>query len=54
MESFKRWLSHEDNRQDIPGDQIPFIINELDTNSVAIKGNNVFPVTYGLVANVSR
>lgn len=35
-------------------DQVYFIVNELDSNEVAIKANNLFPLTYGLVANVSK
>jgi len=54
MTTFKEWLSVDENRVGIPSDQLSFIINELDTNVVAIKGSNIFPLTYGLAANVSK
>ncbi len=47
------WLSEEGNRKQVPYDQLVVILNEVDTHVIAVKGNGVFPVTYGLAANVS-
>ncbi len=54
ISGFKEWLSVDENRVGIPPDQLSFIVNELDTNVVAVKGSNIFPVTYALAANVSE
>lgn len=54
ISGFKEWLSVDENRVGIPPDQLSFIVNELDTNVVAIKGSNIFPVTHALAANVSQ
>lgn len=43
----------DENLEIIPGDQLQLILNELDTDyPVAVKGNNIFPMTYQLLANV--
>lgn len=53
MTAFKKWILEDENREIIPPEMVPVLINELDTNVVALKGSSVFPVTLGLVANVS-
>lgn len=53
MDSFKEWFGLERNRKNIPVEEVPFLLNEINTHAVAIKGNNIFPVTYSLAANVS-
>lgn len=53
MKRVKTWLSEESNRNQVRHDQLVIILNEVDTHSISVKGNGVFPVTYGLVANVS-
>lgn len=54
MQKFKVWLAEKHNRLDIKSDQLYLIINELDKNVVAIKGSNVFPISYALAADVRR
>lgn len=50
--NLKEWLSEDNNRREIPTDQLQLTLNELDTHTVAIKGSNIIPVTYSLLANV--
>lgn len=49
----KEWLAIDENRKAIPSDLLLVIINELDTNMVAVKASGVFPITYSLAASVS-
>lgn len=41
------------NREGINSDKLVLILNDLDNNSVAIKGSKVFSLTYSLAGNVS-
>lgn len=53
MNTIKEWLSVDENRKQVPADQVHVILNEVDSNLVALKGNSIFPITYALLANVS-
>lgn len=53
MQVFKNWLSISENRSSIQSDQLSFIVNELDTNRIAIRASNRFAITYGLLAQVT-
>lgn len=49
----KRWLAIDENRKQIPVDELLLLLEELDSNKVAIKGRNDYPaITHSLVANV--
>lgn len=49
MSTLRDWITQDKRRYE----EGQHIVVELDQHSVAIKGNNVFPVTYSLIANVS-
>lgn len=53
MNKLKHWLSKDENRLQLSKQELYLRINELDTNVVAVKASNVFPITYSLLANVS-
>lgn len=50
----KKWLSSDDNRRGISQDKLFLVVNDIDTNAVAIKGGKIFSITYSLVGNVSK
>lgn len=50
----KRWLSVPGNRKGILADQLIIVLNEMDNNYIALKGNSVYSITYTSVANVSN
>lgn len=54
MNRLKIWLGKPKNRNGISGgiDQIAFIMNDLDTNAVAIKGSNIYAINFSLLASV--
>ncbi len=54
MNRLKEWLGQEENRAEVPQDCLMMILNEVDSGLVAVRGNDIFPVTYTLVANVSK
>lgn len=53
MSKFGDWLSITENRKGIPDTQIQFILRELDSNKIAIRGSDQFPITYSLLVTVS-
>lgn len=53
VQELKTWFGREGNRRQVKQDYIFVMLNEVDTGAVAIRGHDVFPVTYTLVANVS-
>lgn len=54
VQSMKEWLSYNTNVDLIPQDMLQVMWQELETNQVAIRGSNVYPVTYSLVSNVGN
>lgn len=48
----KGWLKRSDNRRMVTVDETILLLKDLDDNSIAITGSNVFPITYSLVASV--
>lgn len=54
MNRLKEWLGREENRGEVPQDCLMIVLNEVDSNLVAVRGSDIFPVTYTLVANVSQ
>lgn len=54
MSVLKTWLSVDENRRDVPLDELQLVLQELALkDDVGIRGSNVFTITYSLVANVS-
>lgn len=58
VQSFKVFLKRIDfnngGNEQGAGVMVQLILNELDNNVIAIKAGNVFPVTFPVMANVSR
>lgn len=56
MQTLLDWLRNSENTKDIRDItnvvECHLVIHELSTNKVSIKGSNVYPVTYNLVASV--
>lgn len=54
MSVLKTWLSVDENRRDVPLDELQLVLQELALkDDVGIRGSNVFTITYSLVVNVS-
>lgn len=53
MASIKDWLAFQKNQKVVPVEQLTMVLNQIDTNAVALKGNNVFTITYSTLANVN-
>lgn len=53
MDSLRDWITEEKNRDMVPFQDGYYITMELDQHIVSVKGSNVFPITYSLLANVS-
>ncbi len=55
MSVLKTWLSEDENRKDVPLDELQLVLQELALkDDVGIRGSNVFTIKYSLVANVSN
>lgn len=54
MEKLKEWLAPEENRIQLTTQNLVIILNDLDNHVISIKGSNIFPVTYALVASVRK
>lgn len=52
MNKFKVWLDLHEETLKISTNKLCMILNDLDTNAVAIKGGNMYPITYSLAAAV--
>ncbi|ODM93117.1 hypothetical protein Ocin01_13561 [Orchesella cincta] len=52
MDGFKIWLSKDENRKTVPLDQLNVVLNEINTATVGIRGNNMFTITYSLLWSV--
>lgn len=54
MSKLNDWLSIEANQREVASIvKVQVMMNELNNHEVAIKGCNVFPITYSLVGTVS-
>lgn len=53
MRKLEKWLSFRMEDPVITMKELYHIGRELDQNTVSIKVANVYPITYGLTANVS-
>lgn len=54
IDAFKYWLQVEENREIVkPESKISILVSQLDSHVVSFKAGNVFPITYGVLANVS-
>lgn len=55
MCQFKVWVGNQENRSllGIDSDQLTILLNEMDSSVVSIKASGIFPITYGLLVNVS-
>lgn len=53
MKTLKHWMSQVENRWKLRQDQVTIILNEIDDNVVSIKGSNIYPLTFSIIANVS-
>lgn len=52
MHKFEKWISSSKGKSTMSLEELYLIGRELDQNEVSIKAGNVFPITYGLLANV--
>lgn len=54
MKTLQEWFSHStDVTKEVLGlEELVIILNELNHDRVAIKGSNIFPINYNLLANV--
>lgn len=46
------WIKNPKNSNQMTDREVLLILQDLNTNSVAIKGSNTFPLTFTLVAHV--
>lgn len=53
MRKIEQWLSVHMDDPKITTKELHNIGRELDQNAVSVKVGNVYPITYGLMANVS-
>lgn len=53
MKKLKTWLGSEENLKKMPNDVLYLSLNDVDAQLVAIRGSNVFPITYQLLTGVS-
>ncbi|CAL8110853.1 unnamed protein product [Orchesella dallaii] len=51
MDSLKGWLSNDENRRNVPLDELNVVLHELQTTVIGIRGSNIFTITYSLVWN---
>lgn len=55
MDALKEWLWQVENRQAIPPTEMIILLNDLETNKVAVTGESGYPIiTNSLVAHVSK
>lgn len=52
MTSLRDWITDDGESNLIPDLEGLYVAMELDHNAVSVKGSNVFPITYSLIANV--
>lgn len=53
LEILKTWLAKDENRENVPLDQLEIVMGELRNRDVGIRGSNIFTITYPLLWNVS-
>lgn len=46
------WVSREKNLVHVPSNQVKLFLDAVDTCMISLKGSNVFPVTYAVIAQV--
>lgn len=54
MSKMKDWFAKEENKQQVSVGELKVILKELDSNAVSIKASNVFPISYGTLADVKN
>ncbi len=54
MEKLKEWLASEENRMQLCTQTLVMTLNDLDSHVISVKGSNIFPVTFALVASVRK
>lgn len=54
MSRLREWLDVEGNRVHVDCVELQTILDSLKSNQVALKGSNVFFMTYSLAANVKK
>lgn len=54
MVGLKRWLFRDDNRKCFDSEKLAMFMDDVNSHSVAIKGGNVFAITYALLGNVNK
>lgn len=52
MESIKLWLDMDENRKQVPEDQLNIVLHEMIVKDIGIRGGNIFTITYPIVATV--
>lgn len=52
LASLGDWIADDKHRDTVPVRDLQYVLFELDQHTVAIKGRNIFPITYSLVGNV--
>lgn len=53
MGAVKTWLADDENRKNVPVDEIQIVLHEAAEKDIGIRGNNVFTITYSSVFSVS-
>lgn len=48
----KRWVAQTENKKWMGETDLTIILKEIDTNQIAIRASNVFPVSYRMLAKV--
>lgn len=53
MEAVETWLADDENRKNVPIDEMQIVLHETAEKVIGIRGNNVFTITYSSVFTVS-
>lgn len=54
MNVIKKWLAFEENIEMISLNKLAMILDDVNSNRVALKGGNMFSITYSLIGNVRK
>lgn len=53
MATVKEWLEIPENVENTHPNKLSLILDNLNTDNVAVKGNNIFSITYSFLGSVS-
>lgn len=54
MNVLKKWLASAEAKCQVPVYELNITLYELESNEVALKAANTFPITYALLTHVSQ